>query len=63
MLEFCKKVLMKVSFDRLLFKKELKKAIKWVKTEERLQLKEWCLTKFGHIYGDIIAESFQPMMA
>lgn len=62
MLEFCKKVLMNVSFDRLLFRKELKKAIKWVKKEELVQLKEWCLSKFGHVYGDIIAESFQPSL-
>lgn len=62
MLEFCKKVLMKVSFDRLLFKKELKKAIKWVKKDELVQLKEWCVTKFGHVYGDIITESFRPAL-
>lgn len=63
MLEFCKRVLTNVSFDRLLFRKELKKAIKWVKKEELIQLREWCQNKFGHVYSDIIAESFQPSFA
>ena len=41
MLEFCKKVLTNVSFDRMLFTKELQKAIKWVKKEELTALREW----------------------
>jgi len=62
MLEFCKKVLTNVSFDRILFRKELRKAIKWVSNEEIGQLKQWCQSRFGHIYGDIIAETFQPSL-
>jgi len=58
MLEFCKKVLTNVSFDRILFRKELKKAVKWLNREELGQLRQWCQNKFGHVYGDIIAESF-----
>lgn len=63
MLEFCKKVLTNVSFDRKLFKKELNKAIKWVTKEEITQLKNWCIAKFGHIYGDIISDTFRPVLA
>lgn len=63
MLEFCKKVLTNVSFDRKLFKKELSKAIKWVTKDEVNQLKNWCLAKFGHIYGDIISDTFRPLAA
>ncbi len=63
MLDFCKKVLTNVSFDRLLFKKELRKAIKWVKKDELIQLREWCLAQFGHKYNDIITVSFQPVLA
>ena len=33
MLELCKEILTKVSFDRYLFQKELKKAIKWIKNQ------------------------------
>lgn len=61
MLEFCKSVLVKVSFDRILFKKELQKAIRWVKKEELNQLKDWCLRQFGYKYEDIILASFQPL--
>jgi hypothetical protein len=63
MLEFCKKVLTKVSFDKSLFRKELKKAISWVKKEELVLLYEWCLKKFGHKYKNIILNSFQPVLA
>jgi len=59
MLEFCKKVLEKVSFDQNLFKKELKKAIKWVKTEELEVLRRWCLIKFGSLYRSLIEDSFK----
>jgi hypothetical protein len=58
MLEFSKKVLTNVSFDRMLFRKELKKAMKWLTREELGQLKQWCQNSFGHVHGDIIAESF-----
>jgi len=59
MLEFCKKILTNVSFDRLLFAKELRKAVKWVSKEERRQLKDWCIQKFGNIYSEEITATFQ----
>ncbi len=62
MLEFCKKVLEKVSFDKNLFKKELMKAIKWVKTDELEVLKRWCLIKFGSLYRSLIEDSFQQAL-
>lgn len=58
MLELSKKILHKVSFDRKLFKKELTKACRWVKKEERLALKAWCLATFTH-YSDIVHEVFE----
>lgn len=58
MLEFTKRILTKVSFDRLLFKKELKKAVKWLSKDELHQLKVWCQQRFGSIYGDVINETF-----
>lgn len=63
MLEFCKKVLTKVSFDRFLFKKELLKAIKWLNKEDLIALKTWCIGQFGNMYGDIIQDSFRPVLA
>lgn len=59
MFELSKQVLQKVSFDRVLFRKELKKAIRWIKTDERLLLKAWCLASFGHVYKDMIQEVFE----
>lgn len=63
MLELCKQVLLKVSFDRLLFRKELTKAIRWVKGEELIQLKNWCLDQFGERYRELILLSFKPALA
>jgi len=60
MLEYCQKVLTKVSFDKLLFRKELKKAISWLKGDDRVKLRQWCIEKYGSLYNDIIAESFAP---
>jgi len=59
MLELSKQILQKVSFDRLLFKKELKKSLNWVKPHERMDLKAWCLITFGVIYKDLILEVFE----
>lgn len=61
MFEMCKQVLQKVSFDQLLFRKELSKAIKWLKKDEALILKAWCLATFGHVYKDVIMETFEAL--
>jgi len=61
MLDFCKKVLLKVSFDKKLFRKELLKAIAWLKGDDVVLLRVWCLATFGHIYRDIILEVFEQL--
>ncbi len=61
MFEFSKQILQKVSFDRSLFGKELTKSIKWLKKEEALLLKAWCLATFGHVYRDVIMETFETL--
>ena len=58
MLELSKTILSKISFDKILFKKELRKARKWLKPNEALVLKVWCLAQFGHLYKDVILEVF-----
>ena len=58
MLEFCKDVLLKVSFNRNLFRKELAKSVKWLNKRERVMLRVWCMSTFGHLYGDLIIEAF-----
>ena len=61
MYEMSKQILQKVSFDKSLFTKELKKAIKWVKKDELLMLKAFCVASFGHLYADVIKDSFEAI--
>ena len=61
MLDFCKRVLSKVSFDRQLFAKELKKSTRWLNVEELRALRDWCLRQYGARYGDLIQETFNPL--
>ena len=62
MFEYSKEILTKVSFDRTLFKKELRKAIKWLKYDERKMLMIWCLATFGNKYGDVISQAFRQVV-
>mgnify|MGYP003318756650 CR=1 FL=1 len=50
-----------VSFDKILFKKELKKSISWLKKEELTMLKIWCLATFGK-HKDIILDTFENVI-
>ena len=60
MLEFSKKVLNKVSFDKKLFKKELQKSLRWLSKREITQLKIWTLATFSQ-YKNIILEVFDQI--
>tara|TARA_B100001250_G_C19331355_1_gene584854 strand:- start:20 stop:205 length:186 start_codon:yes stop_codon:yes gene_type:complete len=60
MLEFSKKILNKVSFDKTLFKKELSKSVRWLSKKEVLILKIWALTKFSQ-YENTILEVFDQI--
>jgi len=59
MLKYTKTILQKVSFDKYLFKKELKKSVKWLKRDEIILLEAWCIINFGSIYSDVIVEVFK----
>jgi hypothetical protein len=59
MFELTKLTLQKVSFDKKLFKKELMKGIGWLKKDEAIMLKVWCLTTFGNQYAPIVREVFK----
>ena len=59
MYEMSQLILQRVSFDKTLFRKELLKAIKWLKPKERTLLYGWCLTQFGGMYRDVILEVFR----
>lgn len=59
MLELSKKTLEKVSFDQVLFYKELKKALKWITSTEEIQkLKDWCLREFGQSHSLVLQRVF-----
>ncbi len=60
MLEFSKKILSKVSFDRNLFQKELQKSARWMNKRDMMLLKIWALTSFSQ-YKDIILEVFDNL--
>ena len=60
MLEFSKKILSKVSFDKKLFKKELSKSVRWLSKKEVLNLKIWALTTFSQ-YKNTILEVFDQI--
>jgi hypothetical protein len=57
MLNYVKTVLSKVSFDALLFEKELRKAIKMLIAEEVNDLRQWCYNRFGQ-YEAILNRCF-----
>ncbi|MFQ3575703.1 MAG: hypothetical protein SNJ77_04635 [Cytophagales bacterium] len=58
MLNYIKLILDKVSFDKHLFEKELRKALKSLMPNEINQLKEWCVQKFGNDHSQIIHKCF-----
>ena len=62
MLEFCKNILEKVSFDHLLFKKELTKSIQWVNASDAKNLRDWCIETHGSKYYAVIQQAFAPII-
>ena len=58
MLEFCKTVLTRVSFDRRLFARELNKCFRWLSKDDARALKTWALTQYQHKYGHLITTAF-----
>ena len=61
MYKYFQKILEKVSFDRELFTKELRKAINILDRKELLSFRVWCLATFGHLYQDVIIDAFNAV--
>lgn len=58
MLNYVKNVLSRVSFDAMLFEKELRKAIKMLIADEIQELKRWCYANFGNEHEAILNRCF-----
>jgi hypothetical protein len=58
MLEYIKIILQKVSFDRRLFEKELRKAIRMLMPDEVKRLKNWCYERFSAVHLAILNRCF-----
>ena len=59
MLKYCMQILTKVSFDPLLFSKELKKAFQWISREEKVILNRWLRLKFKKDPTDILGSEVE----
>ncbi len=58
MLEFCKTVVNAVSFDRLLFEKEIRKSLDLLSSNELHEFKNWCYQNFGESLIEILNKCF-----
>lgn len=58
MLKYVKTILTRVSFDALLFEKELRKAIKLLVKEEIEELKVWCYENFKIEHEEVLVRCF-----
>ena len=63
MLEFCKTVLKRVSFDHRLFATELKKAFQWLPKEDAEVLRQWAMRQYQHKHGQVITAAFAAAQA
>lgn len=61
MLDYAKTILEKVSFDRSLFEKELRKAIKSLIPKEIHALRNWCYEKFGETHSRSLNRCFAAL--
>ncbi|OON67933.1 hypothetical protein [Hymenobacter sp. CRA2] len=61
MLEYVKTILLKVSFDRTLFEKELRKALRTLVPAEAGLLKAWCYQQFAKLYRRVLNRVFNQV--
>lgn len=58
MLDYVKLILLKVSFSKKLFEKELRKALQLIKPAELLEFKTWCYQQFARLYRRVLKRVF-----
>lgn len=58
MIDFAKFILVRMSFDENLFKKELRKLIIWSKDENTDELKDWCVKNYNGLIKNELNQLF-----
>ena len=58
MLDYVKTILLKVSFSKTLFEKELRKALRYVQPAELPSFKTWCYEQFARLYWAVMNRVF-----
>lgn len=63
MLEHQKILLKQLSYDKELFRKEILKSFKWLKSNEIIELRNWLIENYGRTHSDVIQEIFEYIAA
>lgn len=63
MLEYCKTILEKMTFDRNLFRKELEKALVYLQEDEKGSLRDWCYQTLPTEFHCILKKIFKRELA
>lgn len=58
MLDYVKMILLKVSFNKALFEKELRKALKMLMPTEVPDFRSWCYQQFARVYRKVLKRVF-----
>ena len=58
MLDYVKMILLKVSFNKALFEKELRKALKVLVPAEVPDFRTWCYQQFSRLYRKVLRRVF-----
>ncbi|HLT08412.1 MAG TPA: hypothetical protein VK014_12855 [Cyclobacteriaceae bacterium] len=63
MMEYVKVILLKVSFDKKLFEKELQKGLNLLIPSEVQEFKDWCYQTFSKAYEPVLNKYFLQVPA
>jgi hypothetical protein len=63
MLDYVKMILLKVSFNKVLFEKELRKSLKMLTPLDLPGFRTWCYEQFARIYRRVLNRVFGPLAA
>lgn len=59
MIEYVKMILLKVSFDKMIFQKELIKALNVLRHDELCDFRRWCYMEFSGVHPHVLKFAFQ----